>query len=827
MGIEMARAVEQRAAQQNAEKAIDIWKGLLRLQPHLPEAVESLKRLYTRTEKWNALLELLKEDLETVPAEDVDEKVNRLLDIVAIYRDRLNLDVMVVNTYLSIVALKPDHPAGAGGAGGALRGAGAVDRPHPDPHAAGRGGHRTAQRLALHRRVARCGRRSWASTRTRSPASRRSSRPIPRTRRPASGSRSCTRRAGRGSRCSRSTRESSRTSPRQSAATAWPRWRASRRAPQRDARGDQAVEPGAGDLAARSRDAGGPGEPLRARAALAGADRDPRSAAPERRRRSRGRAAAAGAAGDAALREAGARPRRAIEVFRRIQVLQPTHARAVRALREIYAQSGDFSALEALYVEQGAFGDLCDQLTALADRTADMTARTRMLERVATLSLEKLNQPERALKAYERDPGDRPAEPAGGDGADPALPDGAEVAAPAGDVRGAGRSGARGQTDGASARRAAAAVQRSAPHLRAAAGVEVAGVPVVRARLRAGAHRRRGDRATSNAWPPRPTSGARWPARATKRAAPSRRPTPRSGCGCCAGRCASPWARLYQPAGGARVRRADPRRASGHDEEAEAALEQILTQTKSWPDLAKLLHARADRATDLVERAKMLFRIAQFEEEKVARSGGRRPHAGGDHRDRATIGDKATNERAVRGLTRVLEARQDWAGLVGALRREIDSGAPRRARARSCCCASARSRRRASRTRPRRSRPIARSWRPTRRAPPAVAGLERLVAGGLDKASRSRAWRCRSTSAPTTPAQLAAAIETLLAVADSAASGARGSRSCARSTAGRSKNKAAAYATRAERSSRIDPADRNNREPLIHFAAETQAMPAS
>src|SRR5450432_2295506 len=55
-----------------------------------------------------------------------------------------------------------------------------------------------------------------------------------------------------------------------------------------------------------------------------------------------------------------------------------------------------------MYVEQGAFTDLCDQLTSLADRTADMAARTRLLERVATLSLEKLNQPERALKAYER-----------------------------------------------------------------------------------------------------------------------------------------------------------------------------------------------------------------------------------------------------------------------------------------------------------------------------------------------------------------------------------------------------------------------------------------
>ena len=92
----------------------------------------------------------------------------------------------------------------------------------------------------------------------------------------------------------------------------------------------------------------------------------------------------------------------AIEVFRRIQELEPKNARATRALREIYAQSGDYTALESLYAEHGAFGDLCDQLTSLADRTADMAARTRLLERVALIAQEKLNQPERALKAYER-----------------------------------------------------------------------------------------------------------------------------------------------------------------------------------------------------------------------------------------------------------------------------------------------------------------------------------------------------------------------------------------------------------------------------------------
>ena len=106
MGIEMARAAEQRP--QHADKAIEIWKGVLRVRPHLPEGVASLKRLYTATEKWNALLELLKDELEAVPAGDVEEKINRHLEIVGIYRDRLNLDVMVVTTYLNILALKPD-----------------------------------------------------------------------------------------------------------------------------------------------------------------------------------------------------------------------------------------------------------------------------------------------------------------------------------------------------------------------------------------------------------------------------------------------------------------------------------------------------------------------------------------------------------------------------------------------------------------------------------------------------------------------------------------------------------------------------------------------
>src|SRR6185503_21141788 len=80
MGMEMARAAEARP--QHAEKAIEIWKGILRLKPHMPEAVAALRKLYAGAEKWNALLELLKDDLDAVPVADVDEKIKRYLEIV-------------------------------------------------------------------------------------------------------------------------------------------------------------------------------------------------------------------------------------------------------------------------------------------------------------------------------------------------------------------------------------------------------------------------------------------------------------------------------------------------------------------------------------------------------------------------------------------------------------------------------------------------------------------------------------------------------------------------------------------------------------------------
>ena len=110
LGVEMALVSEASAG--GLDKAIDIWKSVLKQQPGHPEASAALKRLYTKTEKWNALLEMLKEQAEALSKDDpaqLQQRIERLLEVVAIYRDRLKLDAMVITTFNTILQLSPSN----------------------------------------------------------------------------------------------------------------------------------------------------------------------------------------------------------------------------------------------------------------------------------------------------------------------------------------------------------------------------------------------------------------------------------------------------------------------------------------------------------------------------------------------------------------------------------------------------------------------------------------------------------------------------------------------------------------------------------------------
>ncbi|MBC8131519.1 MAG: hypothetical protein H7X95_00950, partial [Deltaproteobacteria bacterium] len=370
----------------------------------------------------------------------------------------------------------------------------------------------------------------------------------------------------------------------------------------------------------------------------------------------------------------------AIAVFQRVQTLQPQNARAIRALREIYAQAGDFEALELLFAGQGNYDDLCETLTALADRTPDPKARTRMLGRVAVLALEKLRQPERALKAYERilatEPtnveaaqalvplyrasqkwprllatyevllgkatdhrGDTPVAPShlDVDARLTILKEGRQIAEQ--------RMGSKGLAFQWASRAFEVAPndESTLVDLERLAG-ESDEWSVVAALY--------GKRLNA--------LGGSAPGELPERRALLRRSM----------RVAS--AKLHRPTDARALADAllveDPT-----DEEAQSTLEQILTQTQAWPDLAILLHGRANRTVDVAERSKLLFRIAQLEEEKSG-------DLGAAARTYSEIADldpaSETALRALRALAKILDARQDWAGLVQALRRELALRAP-------------------------------------------------------------------------------------------------------------------------------------------------------
>lgn len=102
LATEIARLAE---SQENAAKAIEQYKAVLRTDPENHEVREALKRLYMQTEGHNALVELYRQDLERTPADDAAGRVAVLREIAAIYRDRARNEAALVTALTQIVQL--------------------------------------------------------------------------------------------------------------------------------------------------------------------------------------------------------------------------------------------------------------------------------------------------------------------------------------------------------------------------------------------------------------------------------------------------------------------------------------------------------------------------------------------------------------------------------------------------------------------------------------------------------------------------------------------------------------------------------------------------
>jgi golgin subfamily B member 1 len=107
--IELAvEAAELAQSTQGAgERAIEAWKNVQRMDAHNARAAQVLKELYAKSEKWNALVEVLKTQIDATPDQPAAPKVALLRDLAAVYRDRLRLDGMLVNAYNAILRVDP------------------------------------------------------------------------------------------------------------------------------------------------------------------------------------------------------------------------------------------------------------------------------------------------------------------------------------------------------------------------------------------------------------------------------------------------------------------------------------------------------------------------------------------------------------------------------------------------------------------------------------------------------------------------------------------------------------------------------------------------
>lgn len=102
LGKEIAKLAE---GQKNAQKAIEQYKSVLRQDPDNQEARDALKRLYKQTQGYNALVELLRQQLERTPQEKYEERVEILREVATVYRQYVKSDTALVSVLNQIVQL--------------------------------------------------------------------------------------------------------------------------------------------------------------------------------------------------------------------------------------------------------------------------------------------------------------------------------------------------------------------------------------------------------------------------------------------------------------------------------------------------------------------------------------------------------------------------------------------------------------------------------------------------------------------------------------------------------------------------------------------------
>lgn len=402
VGTELGRLAEGQA---NAQKAIEQYKAVLRQDPNNEEAREALKRLYRQTEGYTALVELLRQQLERLPADHVAERVAVLREVAKIYRNHLKSDTALVSVLHQIVQLDERVDASdvlelrelvalyekLGRWRDLLMQQQKLAEVTPDP----------AEKLALLRAVARRWLEQFSNAQNATEAYEQLLALSP-----------------------DDSEARERLEELYRKRRAWPALFALLEGQLAETQGSQrilllrelaqlaaerlnrgadaialymqilALDPAKVDVldavekqAERAKDYATLSEVLERRVQLLGED----PAALTVLQKLGG--VYADQLGDAA---------RAAATWRRVLELSPGHARALRTLRDTYLASGDLEALEELYGSQADWDGLADVLSSAADKAKEPAQKIELSYRAAAIFEERLEQPERAVRSYER-----------------------------------------------------------------------------------------------------------------------------------------------------------------------------------------------------------------------------------------------------------------------------------------------------------------------------------------------------------------------------------------------------------------------------------------
>ncbi len=403
--IEIAETAEHQLG--NAEKAIDAWKAILRAEAgteHAATARAALRRLYRKTEKWNGLLDMVKDDIERLPADDVAGRVEGLMEVVGIYRDRLHLGGMVVNSYNAILKLDPhnrqaldDLAARYEESGHWNELIGVLSRKAELPQLP------VAERVELLRRIG-----SLWSERFGNHA--QAIKPLEQLLEYCPNDAGAiaalkeiyTRRRQWRGLIGLLAREAEFLAPgeRRDKVAEMARLAAERL-------GDNRLSIELWNRVLELPDCGDDAQALAALAYLY--EREKRYLALVEVYRRQRHIADSDAEAVKILERLGGvladkldAPALAAEALREVLELRPDSGRALRTLRELYAAAGDFDALESLYGQLGQWDELVDALLAIADRLEDRGSKIAVLERAARCAAERQQNLDKTARAYER-----------------------------------------------------------------------------------------------------------------------------------------------------------------------------------------------------------------------------------------------------------------------------------------------------------------------------------------------------------------------------------------------------------------------------------------